>query len=984
MSIVNMYAFSIISVLIILCFRGSFSYNTYPRRYARDHSSRDDCPSQCRCMDLNQRSVRGLFDSWDIDQSWQNTEPTFGESESSGRSVVCQGLRELPMHLPPDVSKLTVYGDSSSTRSRDSRRTDRHLISDTQIQYINRNVFRSSLSIKEIIMSGNNIAIMYPSVFHYLRSLEILSLTNNNIRHLSAAVFNGLGHLQELRLSDNMIKFLPYTVFTYLTELKTLYLNGNKLKRMPRDVLKPLKHLQVLDLSRNNISDFYDDMFDHNIDLQELLLNGNRLWTIRPRWFQNLYALKTLSLRGNAIVSVPTDCFSNLYNLEELLLSANHIKEMEFGAFRNLRDLKSIDLSTNDITEIQSLHLSELDSLSELFLANNKIVKIQNGTFEFVKYLKRLDLSRNDISNVETASFKGLRQLKALVLSHNKMISFKKGIIFGVENLEDCLLDHNFIGSIDDGAFMTSSADRLSKMKNLNLEHNNIRKIEAETFKGVPRLKSLKLGNNNIRKIHPQALTDLSYLETLTLNNNKIRKLNNGVFSNLKKLYSIDLSRNRIRLIGEDMFLGLDKLEDLLISGNKLNSVHKLAFRALPNLNSLDLKENRLVSFNFSTVTNMPQLTIMDLSKNHLFWVDIPSTAYLRLKDLLLSDNSLQSLSSNIDNIMGRSSIISLMNNPWTCDCQLKWVLEPSKNVRLDTTTDVMCKSPPELHGKKFTELTAEELTCDKKNNTASNGVTLQCKDDVFSKRPLPVKKSIGKELMKKHATIYRNRGDHVTDGVMLSKNWALVPAGALKYLPIKNLHVKIGRAKTSFKIATVVEHPLLSLGMQKYNVALVKLYKKRSPEIKNQCIITETQFRSISKILPVFSVSIRTDGKRPRTKLKIRKGKLNYNCANDKDYICGIIKGYKNDVLSINGAPLYIGHSSNLRLAGLGIQSWSNQKGQYYFIPLWTISEWIDGVIAEHKKKCIIGKDGKFMCKGLDLPLANELYIKLRKTEQH
>jgi hypothetical protein len=72
-----------------------------------------------------------------------------------------------------------------------------------------------------------------------------------------------------------------------------------------------------------------------------------------------------------------------------------------------------------------------------------------------------------------------------------------------------------------------------------------------------------------------------------------------------------------------------------------------------------------------------------------------------------------------------------------------------------------------------------------------------------------------------------------------------------LKYLPIKNLHVKIGRAKTSFKIATVVEHPLLSLGMQKYNVALVKLYKKRSPEIKNQCIITKTQFRSISKILP-------------------------------------------------------------------------------------------------------------------------------------
>jgi hypothetical protein len=101
MFVVNMNSISIISVLIILCFHGSFSYNTYPRRYARDHSSREDCPSQCQCMDLNQRSARGIFDSWDIDQSWQNTEPTFGESQSSGRSVVCQGLRELPMHLPP-------------------------------------------------------------------------------------------------------------------------------------------------------------------------------------------------------------------------------------------------------------------------------------------------------------------------------------------------------------------------------------------------------------------------------------------------------------------------------------------------------------------------------------------------------------------------------------------------------------------------------------------------------------------------------------------------------------------------------------------------------------------------------------------------------------------------------------------------------------------------------------------------------------------
>ncbi|XP_063400435.1 protein artichoke-like [Mytilus trossulus] len=968
-------------LFLTLLLHGSFQYNTYPRRYVRDHSAHlEACPLHCRCMDLNQRSARGLFDSWNVDQSWQNTEP-----DETGRSVVCQGLRELPARIPSDATKLTVYGDSSSMRSRGTRHTDRHLISETQIQYINRNVFRDSVAVKEIIMSGNNIAIMFPSAFHYLRSLQILSLTNNNIRHLSAAVFNGLGNLQELRLSDNMIKFLPYTVFTYLTELKSLYLNGNKIKMLPRDVLKPLVNLEVLDLSRNNISDFYDATFDHNVNLQELLLNGNRLWKIRPRWFQNLYSLRSLSLRGNAIIHVPAKSFANLFNLEELLLSANHIEDIENGAFNNLRDVKSLDLSTNDLSEIRSSYLNDLDSLSELFLSNNKVVQIKNGTFDFIRYLKKLDLSRNDISIIETGSFSSMRQLQILDLSYNKMLKFKKGIAYGIENLEEIHLDNNFISGIDDGAFMTSNVERLSKMKLLNLEQNNIKKIDAKTLKGMPRLNTLRLGNNNIRKIHPQAMATFIYLETLTLNNNKLRDLNNGMFSNLQNVYSIDISNNKIRSISENTFLGLDKLEDLLMAGNKVNSINKLAFRALPSLSSLDLKENKLVSFNFSFVTNMAQLTVMDLSKNHLFWIDIPPGAYLRLKDLLLSNNNLQTLSSNIKHIMGRSSILSLDNNPWDCDCQLKWVVQPLKNVRLDTSNDAMCKSPPKLHGTKFSELADEDMTCSQKVN-ASHDVTLMCKDGVFSKRPIARRRSVGKEMMKKHVTVFRNRGDYVVDGAMLTPDWALVPAGALRYLTDADIHVKIGRGKTSYKISHIVQHPLLSLGMQQFNIALLRLVKKKSsPVMEHQCIIAEKQFKSLSQVLPVFYVSIRLDGKKPKTKLKIRKGKVNHRCANDKDYICGVLKGNKNDAItSVDGSPLYIGHSTNLRLAGIGTHSWSNQKSQYIFIPLWTISDWADDIMIEFNEKCTKQKSGKLSCDELTLPSTDDLFMKIRKTEQH
>lgn len=87
---------SLVKLVISLSFvQLSFQYGSYPRRYTRDHSSQEACPSQCRCMNLNQRSVRGLFDSWNVGRSWQSSEP-----DESGRSVVCQGLRELPSDIP--------------------------------------------------------------------------------------------------------------------------------------------------------------------------------------------------------------------------------------------------------------------------------------------------------------------------------------------------------------------------------------------------------------------------------------------------------------------------------------------------------------------------------------------------------------------------------------------------------------------------------------------------------------------------------------------------------------------------------------------------------------------------------------------------------------------------------------------------------------------------------------------------------------------
>ena len=79
-------------------------YTTYPRRYSRDKTG-SRCPDHCRCMTLNQRGTRGLLDTWGGEQVSDRGFKYFSrgsgdEAARNGRSMVCQGLRELPDFIP--------------------------------------------------------------------------------------------------------------------------------------------------------------------------------------------------------------------------------------------------------------------------------------------------------------------------------------------------------------------------------------------------------------------------------------------------------------------------------------------------------------------------------------------------------------------------------------------------------------------------------------------------------------------------------------------------------------------------------------------------------------------------------------------------------------------------------------------------------------------------------------------------------------------
>lgn len=982
--------------LFVLLFSFVQGYSTYPRRYVRE-SDLDMCPAQCQCVTLNSREPRDLLLSdWSSDEPWYSKSAIDldlkfqqdSNTEFSGRSMICQGLRRLPSPLPKDITKMFIYGDSSNiaedtSQEEFSRDQEWRPTADTQIKYIDRHAFRENIMLRELILSGNNIGVLYPFIFHGLRNLGVLSIQNNNIQHLSAAVFNGLDQLQELRLSDNKIKFLPSSVFNYLPDLKILHLNGNKLRTIQKELFLPLVKLEKLDLSRNNISDFYDEVFDHNVALRELLLDGNRIWMIRPRWFKNLRALQSLSIRGNSITQLYPDSFLNLLNLQELLLSANHISIVHNGALRNLQKLRLLDLSTNDLPEVSRSTLEDLLSLRELYLSSNRITGVGNGTLDKMESLQKLDLSKNDISDIGMDTFVDLRQLFYLDLSHNKLKKINQGVFKGLKELKDFKINDNFISIIENEAFYFDEKEPSSKLSTLNLANNDLKRLTAQTFRGIPNLKVLDLENNKIRSLHSMAFSEFTNLASLSLKQNKIKNLNNGIFHNLKRLVDLDISENKVRMLTKDMFIGLDNLEELNIGKNKIRSVDLDAFKGCPKIVQMDMQHNLLISFNFSVLEHLSQVATVDLSHNQIFWVDVKPNLFLRIKDLVLANNNLQTMSKRIVNLMGSSSLLSIQGNPWSCDCNLGWVVDPSinKRVKFDQLNEAMCKSPVKLHGMKISDLSPEDFKCQTKSEDKDK-IDVECSDGPFSKKTVYSKKSMNQQLINKHVTVFDWRKVPVSNGILVAKNWALVGASALNHIPTNEINVNTGHGNIKAKVMNVIPHPLLSLKMDNYDVALLQLGPEtvKDPDESSPCFLSKRQFKTITKIIPKFSTTVRIQ-KGSKSKLKIRKGK--FTSCPDTDILCTYIKSPKqeSDIL-LNGSPLYVGHPSNLQLAGIGLQSAINSDVR--FVPLWTISDWVSTVMQEYNKKCHIDKANKVICPQLNLPQASDLYAKMQHKEIH
>ncbi|KRZ14235.1 Leucine-rich repeat-containing protein 15, partial [Trichinella zimbabwensis] len=257
------------------------------------------------------------------------------------------------------------------------------------------------------------------------------------------------------------------------------------------------------------------------------------------------------------------------------------------------------------------------NSLEVLILKSNIIYRVDASLFEGLTDLRVLDLSSNQLSQLGPSSFGGnFSKLKTLNLHHNNISIIKEDAFRYLENLETLNLAYNNLQIVEVNVF-----NGLKNLRYLSLEGNNIESIALGAFDGLLHLQSLNLGQNALTTVQ---LPTLPNLRELLLNNNSFQRVGDiKVHSALQALESFYLDENEIVQLDANQFLPFPSIKVLSLASNRLSNLHPDAFKGCcSTLEVLSLQRNHIESLPDGLFASLGNLSKLFLSENNLTNLD--------------------------------------------------------------------------------------------------------------------------------------------------------------------------------------------------------------------------------------------------------------------------------------------------------------------------------------------------------------------------
>lgn len=202
-----------------------------------------------------------------------------------------------------------------------------------------------------------------------------------------------------------------------------------------------------------------------------------------------------------------------------LYLQNNLIDVLSEDALRNATQLRWLNLNRNKITSegVEEGALKTKSQLVHLYMDDNLLTSVPSA---LPSGLEQLRLSRNRISKIPPGVFSGMDRLNLLDLQGNKLMddAVTEVNMKGLNGLVQLNLAKNQLSSMPMGLPSTTTQ--------LFLDGNNIDKIPAEYFKGLPKMAFLRLNRNKLGNSGlPRDVFNISSILDLQLSHNQLTEV---------------------------------------------------------------------------------------------------------------------------------------------------------------------------------------------------------------------------------------------------------------------------------------------------------------------------------------------------------------------------------------------------------------------------------------------------------------------------
>ena len=279
----------------------------------------------------------------------------------------------------------------------------------------------TTLPLQTLNLSGNNISILYESVFHTLNELLNLDLSNNELNSLPSELFLKLGKLISLSLCCNTLKINASQTFKSLKRLKILDLSKNNIEQFPSHLFEYTNKLILLNLCCNHLNEIASQTFGSLSQLKILDISKNNLQHLPPHLFESTSNLLSLEISDNNLRTIPVDLFRKLDRLSYLNMSKNSLSRLPL--FNAQGQLQVLDITENQLTTPKEVIFENLKNLTFLSMAKNSITKLPSYVFFKLDNIEFINASYNTIQKIGSKVVSGETNLKTFDLRGNEMFT---------------------------------------------------------------------------------------------------------------------------------------------------------------------------------------------------------------------------------------------------------------------------------------------------------------------------------------------------------------------------------------------------------------------------------------------------------------------------------------------------------------------------------------------------------------------------------